>query len=77
MAATKGVSCLVYINIDIKGTFDTLALWKQIEYLKVNLTTTGEMTWIYGELAFQDIGELIYYCTLYGDLEIKISRQSG
>lgn len=68
---------MCYIYIKIAKQFDTLALWNRISYLKVNLTYTGETTWVYGEIASIDIGKLINYCLPYGPLDIEISRQGG
>lgn len=67
----------VFIEVKEKN-FDTKALWKRIEHIgKVNLTTTGEHTWVYGVIELSDLGFLIGQCLMYGELDITVGRKGS
>lgn len=63
---------LVYVSITINGRIDSLMLWSLIENFKVNLTQLDSVTYIYGEIAPHNVGELVARCALFGDLQVTI-----
>lgn len=63
-----------HIYIEIKGKIDTLLLWSMIEHLKLNLMALDDITYIYGNIALHNVGELVSRCALFGNLEIKLSK---
>lgn len=70
---------MIHVYIEVKAqNFDTLALWKRIKHIqKVNLTSTGERTWIHGDIKSQDLGMLVGECSVYGELDITVARKEG
>ena len=70
---------MIHVFIEIKArNFDTLALWKRIKHIeKVNLTSTGERTWVHGDIRLSDLGFLVGQCSVYGGLDITVSHKAG
>jgi len=64
----------VQVYITIKGNVDSLMLWKLIERYKVNLTADNTVTWVYGEVNYTSLGELVSKCALFGDIEVTVKR---
>ena len=62
----------VQVYITIKGNVDSLMLWKLIERYKVNLTAA--VTWVYGDVNYTSLGELVSKCALFGDIEVTVKR---
>lgn len=62
----------IHINIEIRGKVDTLMLWSLIQRYEINLTELDDVTYIYGEIALHNAGELIARCALFGDLIVQI-----
>ena len=76
---SQGGIFVIHIFIEIKAqNFDTLALWKRIKHIeKVNLTSTGERTWIHGDIHAYDLGFLVGQCSVYGELDITVARKGS
>ena len=64
----------VHVYITIKGSVDSLMLWKLIEQYKVNLTADDQETWVYGEVSYTALGELVAKCCLFGDVDVAVKR---
>lgn len=64
----------VHVCLEIKGDIDTPILWKLIESYKVNLTAVDHKTWIYGDVSYVTLGDLISKCSLFGDVIASIKR---
>jgi hypothetical protein len=64
----------VHVYIPIKGSIDSLMLWKLIEQYKVNLTADDNQTWVYGEVSYTVLGELVAKCCLFGDVDVTVKR---
>lgn len=64
------------IYIEMRGDFDTLALWHMIEKYDVNLTTLGDITWVYGKVTLNTIGPLLARCAIFSDLQISLYNPS-
>lgn len=64
----------VHVFITIKGAVDSIMLWKLIEQYKVNLTADDNVTWIYGDVSYSKLGDLIAKCCLFGDVDVAIKR---
>lgn len=62
----------IYIEID--GAIDSIMLWKLIERHKLNLTALDDKTWVYGEVNYSTIGDVVSKCALFGNLTVKISK---
>lgn len=70
---------MISIFIEVKAqNFDTLALYNRIKHIgKVNLTSTGERTWVHGDIELHDLGYLVGQCSMYGELDITVARKEG
>lgn len=70
---------MIHVFIEVKaGRFDTLALWKRIRHIKkVNLTSTGERTWVHGDIQPYDLGFLVGQCLVFGELDITVARKGS
>ncbi len=64
----------VHVYITIKGSVDSLMLWKLIEHYKVNLTADDNQTWVYGDVSYTTLGELVAKCSLFGDVDVVVKR---
>lgn len=61
-----------YFFIEIAGDIDSLALWKLIEYYKVNLTAVEGKTWVYGDIELHNLGTIVERCALFGTLRVDV-----
>ena len=70
---------MIHVFIEIKArNFDTLALWNRIKHIdKVNLTSTGERTWVHGDIQPYDLGFLVGQCLVFGELDITVARKGS
>lgn len=70
---------MISVWIEIKaGRFDTLALWNNIKHIdKINLTSTGERTWVHGVIHLSDFGFLVGQCSVFGELDITATRKGS
>lgn len=62
------------LSIEIDGNIDTIALWHLIEPYKINLTAIGNKTYIYGDVALHNVGPIVERCSLFGDVEVRLSE---
>lgn len=58
------------IWIEIKGSIDSRKLWSEIFLYGINLTDTGDKTYVYGNVDSEYIDELISKCKEYGEVVI-------
>lgn len=58
------------IYIEIKGSIDSRKLWSEIFLYGINLTDTGDKTYIYGNVDSEYIDKLISKCKEYGEVVI-------
>lgn len=64
---------MVYINVTIKGKIDSKELWEDIKRYDVNVTDTGEVTFVYGEASMYDSMFIIDICRKYGDITSEVT----
>lgn len=62
------------IFIEIRGSIDSKDLWSKIAKYGINLMDAGTKSYVYGEVDFEAIGEIVSNCSLYGGIEATIER---
>ena len=62
----------VNVWIEIRGSIDSLLLWKLIEGYKLNLTDLLDKCLVYGDCSCSDAGSVVSICALFGELTVYV-----
>ena len=62
----------VNVWIEIRGSIDSLLLWKLIEGYELNLTDLLDKCLVYGDCSCSAAGSVVSICALFGELTVYV-----
>lgn len=61
----------MYVSVEIKGPINSRALWSLISRYNVSCTDLGKMTYVYGDVTFDEAVDVVSFCSMFGELKTE------
>lgn len=66
----------MYVSVEIKGPINSRALWSLISRYNVSCTDLGAVTYVYGDVTFDEAVDVVCFCSMFGEIKTEYGGES-